>query len=193
MNLDLGYTRKIISYCVSQGLSIYQIAYILATVYWETARTMKPVKEAFWKDEAWRKKNLRYYPWYGRGFVQLTWESNYEKASFALKKDFLSNPDKVMDPDVATQILVEGMVGGWFTGKPLKNYIEGDNVDYFKARKVVNGMDKASEIAALAESYEEALGETPKVTPKKKQQSPIVAIIVLVVGAIVALVTGVFQ
>jgi hypothetical protein len=49
------------------------MAYVLATTQWETAQTFKPVREAFWKDEEWRRVNLaRYYPYYGRGFVQLT-------------------------------------------------------------------------------------------------------------------------
>jgi hypothetical protein len=40
------------------------LAYILATAWWETARTMQPVREAFFissdfnKAEAWRKKTL---------------------------------------------------------------------------------------------------------------------------------------
>lgn len=36
------------------------------------------------KIEAFQKK-LRYYPWYGRGLIQLTWQENYQKASDALK------------------------------------------------------------------------------------------------------------
>jgi predicted chitinase len=36
------------------------------------------------KIEAFQKK-LRYYPWYGRGLIQLTWQDNYQKASDALK------------------------------------------------------------------------------------------------------------
>jgi hypothetical protein len=53
------------------GLSV-QIAYVLATVEWETAKTFKPVKEAFWKDEQWRRTNLGYHPNNGRGYGQLT-------------------------------------------------------------------------------------------------------------------------
>jgi hypothetical protein len=52
------------------------MAYVLATTEWETDHTFKPVREAFWKDEAWRQVNLRYYPYYGRGYMQLTWEDN---------------------------------------------------------------------------------------------------------------------
>lgn len=56
----------IIQECKKQGLNLNsQIAYVLATVDWETNKTFKPVKEAYWLSENWRKKNLRYYPFYG--------------------------------------------------------------------------------------------------------------------------------
>ena len=73
-DLTLGHTVLIISSCMRYGLLRNQAAYVLATAYWETARTMEPVREAFWMSEEWRRANLRYFPWYGRGFVQLTWE-----------------------------------------------------------------------------------------------------------------------
>ena len=79
MDLTLGHTQAIVDECRRQGLLRNQTAYVLATALWETARTMKPVVEAFWKTDAWRKKNLRYYPWHGRGFVQLTWDKNYDR------------------------------------------------------------------------------------------------------------------
>ena len=66
--------------CRAMGLSLKpQVAYVLATTEWETAHTFKPVKEAFWLSESWRKNHLHYYPYYGRGFVQLTWKNNYEQ------------------------------------------------------------------------------------------------------------------
>lgn len=52
--------------CIAQGLALKtQIAYVLATVFHETGHTWKPVKEAYWFSEAWRKQNLRYFPYYG--------------------------------------------------------------------------------------------------------------------------------
>lgn len=77
--------------------NLQQAAYVIATAWWETAQTMHPVREAYWLSETWRKKNLRYYPYYGRGYVQLTWEENYKKASDYFKVDFVNNPDWVMD------------------------------------------------------------------------------------------------
>lgn len=154
MNLDLGYTKLIIEKAKARGVLRNQLAYILATAYHETAHTMKPVKEAFWLSEDWRKKNLRYYPWYGRGFVQLTWDYNYKKASQKLGVDFMKNPEGVMDPKNSAEILVVGSMEGWFTGKKIPDYITLQRSDYVNARRVINGTDRASEIAKLAQVYE---------------------------------------
>src|ERR1044071_1113225 len=51
------------------------LAYMLATTFHETARTMQPIREFG------RGRGTRYgTTYYGRGFVQLTWEANYRKA-----------------------------------------------------------------------------------------------------------------
>lgn len=156
-DLDLGHTRAIITVAQRYGLLRNQAAYVLATAYWETARTMEPVKEAFWLSEEWRKRNLRYFPWYGRGFVQLTWERNYHKASRELGMDLTTDPNKVMDPDVSAEILVLGSRDGWFTGKRLDDYITLQQSNYRGARRIINGTDKATTIAEIARDYEDAL------------------------------------
>lgn len=161
MNLDLGHTRLILTTARAAGLTDAQIAYVLATAYWETARTMQPVEEAYWLSDAWRQKNLRYYPWHGRGFVQLTWQANYEKAGKALGIDLTTDPSKAMEPQISARILVEGMKGGWFTGKKLADYINAERTDFVGARRIVNGTDKAAEIAAIAKIYLEALAKEP--------------------------------
>jgi hypothetical protein len=55
---------------------------------------------------------------------------------------------------------------GWFTGKKLDDYIDSvdesvkeDFLEFHAARRVVNGTDKANEIAVLAEKYEKELAE----------------------------------
>src|SRR5690554_4483420 len=151
------YKDLIINVCKDNGLLRNEAAYVLATTEWETNRTFEPVKEAYWLSENWRKSNLRYYPWYGRGFVQLTWETNYIKAGQKLGLDLTTNPDRVMDPSVAAQILVRGMKEGWFTGKKLSDYIDLQRSDFYNARRIVNGLDKAKEIEALAKKYNKEL------------------------------------
>ena len=103
----------IVKECFAQGLKGKdQVAYVLATVDHETNKTFKPVREAYWLSENWRRQNLRYYPYYGRGFVQLTWKSNYQKYSDLLNRDFVSAPDDVMDPNISAFISVHGFRTG---------------------------------------------------------------------------------
>lgn len=157
MNLHLGDTQLIIKEAKSRGVLRNQLAYILATAKYETAHTMKPVREAYWLSEQWRQDNLRYYPFYGRGYVQLTWRRNYQHAGKVFGEDFVRNPNKVMQPNYAVKILVVGMMEGWFTGKKLPDYVDLEHSDFHNARRVVNGTDKASEIAQIARDYDVAL------------------------------------
>jgi putative chitinase len=55
------------------------LAYILATVYHETAGTMNPIKE---KGGEKYLRSKAYYPYYGRDLVQTTWKANYESLDF---------------------------------------------------------------------------------------------------------------
>lgn len=162
MNIDLtlGHTQRILAAAGKAGLGRHQTAYVLATGYWETARTMEPVREAYYlgrRAEAYRK-TLRYYPAYGRGFVQLTWQANYERAARELGIPHLATDyDLALDPDVAAQVLVVGSRDGWFTGHTLGRYISDIGQDYRGARRIINGTDCAAEIAQIAEAYENAL------------------------------------
>ena len=167
VNLTHGDTQLILKECRDQGLSKQHTAYVLATAKWETAHTMKPVKEAYWLSESWRKANLRYYPWYGRGYVQLTWRENYVNAGKKIGLDLTTDPDVVMQPRVAAMILVRGMKEGWFTGKKMADYST-----YEDMRRVVNGTDKRAEIAAIARQYEAIL---PDVSSARLVAKPTVA------------------
>lgn len=157
--MELGDTRLITDTCKRFDLLRNQAAYVLATAYWESARTMEPVEEAFWikNADAWRKKNLRYYPWHGRGYVQLTWEGNYDRAGRELNRDLTTDPAVVMEPEIAAEILVKGSLQGWFTGKKLGDYITLQNSNFRGARRIINGTDKASAIAEIARDYDAAL------------------------------------
>lgn len=170
-------------------VSIPDLAYMLATAWWETGRTMQPVREAFYigdfaKAEAWRKRNLRYYPFYGRGLVQLTWERNYRLAGQKLGQNFVTNPDLVMRMDLAVKIMFEGMLDGWFTGKALDDYIDDidesdaeDLREYTNARRIINGTDKAATIGGLALKFERALRSADKAfpAPVPSPQTPVPA------------------
>jgi len=150
---DCKEMRRIIKKeCVLQGIvNEAQIAYVIATAEWETNHTCRPVREAYWLSEDWRKKHLRYYPYYGRGYVQLTWETNYKKFGKLLGIDLVNNPDRALEPEHAVKILVIGMRDGLFTGMSLDDCTDSEGtVDYVKARRIINGTDKDEVIASMA-------------------------------------------
>lgn len=152
------------------------LAYMLATAFHETDRTMQPVAEwgkGYGKDYG---KKLKYGKgpgrrvpydkpdkiYYGRGYVQLTWYENYEEMGMLLDVDLLNNPDYAMHPPVAADILFEGMLRGKsnkgdFTGASLEHFFNATTEDWVNARKIVNGLDRAELIAAYGRRFYEAL------------------------------------
>jgi predicted chitinase len=157
-----GLARAVIKEGRKHGLTLKtQIAYIMATVQHETANTYKPVREAFWLSEAWRRQNLRYYPYYGRGYVQLTWLDNYKKYRDILGKDLVGNPDLALDPSIALYVLVHGMANGIFTGRRLGQYVNVNRTDFVGARKVINGTNQDHHIANLAQQWLTRLNNFP--------------------------------
>jgi hypothetical protein len=156
-NTKEGTIAAIKAECQRQGIGLpNQMAYVLATTDWETGHTFKPVREAYWRDEDWRKRNLRYYPYYGRGYVQLTWEANYSKYAEILNIDLVQNPDLALDPQKALFILVHGFKNGTFTGKKITDFINQAETDFINARRCINRLDKAEEIADLAQDFLQA-------------------------------------
>ena len=144
--------KAIVKECKKQDITNpSQIHYIIATVDHETNGTFLPIKEAYWLSEGWRKRNLRYYPYYGRGYVQITWKANYKKFGKLLGIDLVSNPDLALEPENAMFILVYGFKHGTFTGKKLDDYINIHRTDFESARKIINGSDKKIHIARMAQ------------------------------------------
>ncbi len=145
------------------GLPLSHAAYALATAAWETNKTMQPVREAYWLSEGWRQKNLRYFPHYGRGYVQITWLPNYAKADekLGLGGALVADLDMALRPDIAAAIMRAGMVEGWFTGKKLSDYLpavgEATAAQFADARRIINGTDRAVQVAALAVHFQLAL------------------------------------
>lgn len=145
--------------CIAQDIGLNsQIAYVLATTQWETNQTFQPVREAYWLSDDWRKRNLRYYPFYGRGYVQLTWKNNYKKYAQLLDVDMVTDPDIAMQPEISLFILVHGFKTGTFTGRKISDYIDSTKTNFIAARRCINGTDKAHEIAELARKFLAGLG-----------------------------------
>jgi predicted chitinase len=94
----------------------------------------------------------------GRGLVQITGRINYAKFTKILKAygenvDLVNNPELAERPDIAVFTLVYGMLKGFFTGWMLADFIEASAVDFVNARKIVNGLDRADHIAAIAREW----------------------------------------
>lgn len=132
-------------------------AYILGTAFHEVARTMQPI------EEYGKGKGKPYRPYYGRGFVQLTWEDNYRKMSNKLGHDLVGNPALALRLDIAVQVIFAGMIDGDFSkdkkGKVhnLKRYFNKDVSDWYNARRIVNLLDKAHTIEKYSLKFYKAI------------------------------------
>ena len=170
------------------GLPIEERAYLLATAWHETARTMQPITERGQRDYFDKYEpgtrlgqtlgNITVgdgYRYRGRGYVQITGRANYARAARFLGHDLVHAPDLALQPHIAAQILVQGCRSGWFTGKRLRDYLPGD---YVGARRVVNGTDRADLIAGHARAFEAALNRLDDATPAP--QSPWAALVAFV-------------
>lgn len=149
----------------------------LATAYHETAGTMQPIKEyggnTYFRrmydiegDRPAKAKELGNtvpgdgVQFAGRGYVQLTGRNNYAKAAKAIGIDLIGTPDLALKPNVAAEIMVRGMSEGWFTGKKLSDYLPnalGTLAEFKQSRRIINGLDRADDIADYAMRFQKAL------------------------------------
>lgn len=144
------------------GLLVTQAAYMFATAHHETDGFI--AMEEYASGEAYEgREDLgnvnpgdgRRYK--GRGFPHLTGRKNYEWGSRVTGRDLVADPSSAADPLISARLLVDGMLSGAFTGVGLGRFINADKCDFFNARKVHNGLDKAEMIADRAERYLVAL------------------------------------
>ena len=150
-------------------------AYYISTVYHETAHTYKPVEEIgkgsghtygagikVTDTNGLRGKKGEEYEnvYYGRGYVQLTWEENYKNLSEAIgrKEELHVDPDKALEADLAYEILTYWMQNAVKNVKSdehtLGKYITKKKCDYKGARRIVNLQDKAQLLANYATQAE---------------------------------------
>lgn len=157
-------TERIIDYWQTTWpkMSLDEFAYLLATVYWESAHRMAPVKEM--GSEAYLRSK-KYYPYIGVGLIQATWKANWDKLGIKSVADGLQWPS-------ALHAAFYGMAAGIYTGKKLSDYIGDGKRDYVNARRIINGTDKAQEIAKIAEFFRSAL-IAAQVTPVPTPPTPI--------------------
>lgn len=163
------------------------MAYMLATVYHETGRSMCPISEnlnysadglratfpkyfnaaqaAAYARQPERIANRAYanrmgngdeasgdgWRYRGRGLVQITGRDNYAKYGIA------DDPDLALDRQKAVEILFDGMINGRFTGRKLADFFSGTASDWIGARKIINGTDRALDIAGYAKKFAAAI------------------------------------
>jgi hypothetical protein len=187
------------------------LAYCLATVLHETASAMIPVKENNGKPygnppgKYWTATGPYNNVYYGRGHVQLTWDTNYQKAQAQLLKDYnltvplYQYPDQMLQDVPSALVLYDGMSVGWFTGVGLPKYFNSTTEDPINARKIVNGTDKASTIASYYTKFKPALvkvtdpAPTPPPTPTPEPTPPVATtgtINIVASGAVIVTVNG---
>jgi len=140
-----------------QGIEdVRQVAYILATSYWECHNPKKPeLRNTPMKEFGGETylKGKKYYPYFGRGFSQLTWLDNYKKEGTRLGIDLVNNPDLILHIPTAANSHVYCMAHGRYTGKKLSDYINDQKCDFAGARRIVNGTDRKDEVAAIAQKF----------------------------------------
>ncbi len=90
-----------------------------------------PIGE-YYGEDAW------YAPYYGRGYIQLTLESNYVAVRDELGIDVVSNPDLALEPANAARIAV------WFITRreALIRQAMANGYDMFEMRRLVNGVNR---------------------------------------------------
>lgn len=180
---ELAGCQTIILACAREGWGVSWIAYALATAYHETAHTMLPVKERggtayytrLYDIRGQRPALARKYgnttpgdgaKYAGRGYPQLTWKVNYEKATKKLRErgwdvDLVNNPDRLLNADVAAAVMVFGMREGWFTGADIDDDLPLDGpatvLQFTRSRDIINGTDKQALIAGYAIDFQTGL------------------------------------
>ena len=148
------------------------LAYMLATTYHETAFTMWPIEE-FGKGQGHEYGKIdpeTGQAYYGRGFVQLTWQENYEKATDKLgltgHDDLVWHADRALDLKIASDVMFQGMSQGWFTGKKLQAFFSTAIDDPTGARIIINRRrqerqeDRRSTTATSLRAVEASWGAT---------------------------------
>ncbi len=137
-----------------------QLSYFLSTAFHETAATFKAVKEYRAKEgTVARRVQDKYWftGFFGRGICQLTHKYNYEKLGKRLNIPLVENPELALEPTYSYEIAVVGMREGLFTGHKLDDYINKNKCDYYGARKIINGTDRATLLQSYAISIEKII------------------------------------
>lgn len=148
------------------------VAYVFATVLVECGKNFRPIEEAgkityFDKYDTpplsvvlGNKSKGDGYFYRGRGYCQITGRAHYENFGKRVGLDLIKNPELALQPEVSYRIMSDGLVHGLFTGVSLSQYLNETRKDYVNARRIINGLDRAQEVAMNAMKFEICLKES---------------------------------
>jgi hypothetical protein len=148
----------------AQGLTKPQLAYILATAEHEsdsfntleeyTSGEQYEGRRTLGNDQSGDGRRFK-----GRGYVQLTGRRNYTLYAGITGLELVKLPVLAMNwPSLSVFIIVDGMMRGVYTGRRLDQFVNAARQDFFNARQVVNGHDRARKIADQASDWLRQLG-----------------------------------
>lgn len=131
---------RIYNECKALDMTLEQTAFVLANTRHETAQ-YKHFQEIDGRNQAIKLGYKGGADWYGRGYIQLTHNTNYALWSKWTGVDLVSNPDiLITDLDLSAFIACSGVKFGSFTASPpISHYVNDHNKDYYNAREIVNG------------------------------------------------------
>ena len=138
------------------------LAYILATTHHETGRRFEPI------EEIGRGRGRPYgrldpetgHRYYGRGYVQLTWKDNYRRMGDLLGVDLVWHPELALDVATSLQHHLHRNDQRQLHRSGAEPYFNDHTEDWRSARRIVNGQDRAAEIASIARRYYAAVSYT---------------------------------
>lgn len=176
--------NRVVAYAKAARIPALWLAYVLATIWHETAGWMQPIREGATRygtnyTDAQSKRAVATIhakgiiktnyalpagpykqSYYGRGLVQITWYDNYKKFADVLGIPLDRNPDLALDWNYSIPITFMGMTDGMFRKGKSLDMIKS-TADYTAARDIINGDVKTNgkKIADIALIFHDALSD----------------------------------
>ena len=114
----------------------------------------------------------------GGGLDHTTGRENYRKNSAYTGVDLVAHPERILEPAVAADCIVSGMVSGRYTGKKLAHYINDKQTDFINARRIINGASRYERekvepwVKGYAEAFLSAIEDGGGITAAKAPTLP---------------------
>jgi hypothetical protein len=159
---------------------------MIGTIAKESASTFRPVREAFYLGEPEPaesyRRTLRYYPYYGRGFIQNTWADAYAELGPKIAAlwgagghepdfDLVNNPDNLLNPDMsaaAAAIFFRDKAGGALLAAARSG-------NWGEVRRLVLGGPDAEGTARIARIQQQLGGGSPQPVPPAPSKDELIA------------------